>query len=177
MKYFSIILIVFVFADTIISQDTQQRFKRLSTADGLSNNWIRCIYKDDIGFMWFGTADGLCRYDGNEFKIYRPKLNNGSSLGDIGVSDIIKKDANELWVCTHLGVYIYNYKNDDIQPFPLIKNSVVLCALEDKEKKLWFGTNKGLYRFDPSTKKIILYTYNQANPLSLSNSYVNVLFE
>jgi ligand-binding sensor domain-containing protein len=177
MRYLFLIIIPFVFVEAVLPQDSQPKFKHLTTENGLSNNWIRCIYKDEVGFMWFGTADGLCRYDGHTFKVYRPQTNSGKSLGDINISDILQKGPNELWVCTDLGVYIYNYANDELKVFSILKSLVISSVLEDHEKKIWFGTNKGLYRFDPDTKKVTNYSFDPVNPAGLSNSYVNILFE
>ena len=177
MRYLFLIVLLFVSIETVLAQDNQLKFKHLTTENGLCNNWIRCIYKDDIGYMWFGTADGLSRYDGHLFKVYRPETNDGKSLGDINISDILQKGANELWVCTDLGVYIYNYSTDELQQFSLLKSLAVTSVLEDHEKKIWFGTNKGLYRFDPATKRITHYSFDPADSSSLSNSYINKLFE
>jgi signal transduction histidine kinase/ligand-binding sensor domain-containing protein len=177
MRYSLIIILPFVFLVTALSQDHQSLFKHLTVTDGLSNNWVRYIYMDDIGYMWFGTADGLNKYNGHEFKVYRPKTRNGKSLGDISVSAMLKKSTYELWVCTDLGVFIYNYLDDELHPFSLINAETILCTIIDKEKKFWFGTNNGLYRLDTDTKKVIRYVHNPADASSLSNSYINTIFE
>lgn len=159
------------------SQVHDFNFKRLSNRDGLSQNWIRCIYQDDIGFMWFGTADGLNRYDGNEFRVFRPKTNNSIDIGDINVSSILKKSDNELWVATDLGVYVYDYNKDKLIPFLPVKPQTTLAIMEDKNRQVWFGTNNGLICYNPATNNQISY-FNSANDnSSLSSNYINILLE
>lgn len=158
-------------------QENQVLFKRLNASDGLSNNWIRCIYMDDIGYMWFGTADGLNKYDGHGFNIYRPKTMSGKSIGNINVSGVLKKSKHELWVCTDLGVYIYNYLDDELHPFALMQKWAILCVIEDREHKFWFGTSNGLHRYDPVSETLASYNHNPADPSSISHSYINIVFE
>ncbi len=159
------------------SQVSDFNFKRLSNRDGLSQNWIRCIYQDDIGFMWFGTADGLNRYDGNEFRVYRPKTSNSTDIGDINVSSILKKSDNELWVATDLGVYVYNYNEDKLELFTAIKPQTVLSIIEDANKQIWIGTNNGLICYNPSTKNLTSYQNIANDNSSLSSNYINILLE
>lgn len=159
------------------SQVSDFYFKRLSNSNGLSQNWVRCIYQDDIGFMWFGTADGLNRYDGNEFRVYRPKTINSTDIGDINVSSILKKSDNELWVATDLGVYIYNYNEDKLELFTAIKPQTVLSIIEDANKQIWIGTNNGLICYNPSTKNLTSYHHIANDNSSLSSNYINILLE
>lgn len=63
-------------------------FKHLEVKDGLSNNQVNAIYKDSNGFMWFGTASGLNRYDGSQYKDYRSQKDDEKSLPDSYVEDI-----------------------------------------------------------------------------------------
>ncbi|HEX2934529.1 MAG TPA: two-component regulator propeller domain-containing protein [Bacteroidales bacterium] len=167
-----------VFLLICISANAQgSNFKRLSNRDGLSQNWIRCIYQDDAGFMWFGTADGLNRYDGIEFRVYRPKTNNSIDIGDINVSSILKKSVNELWIATDLGVYIYKYDEDQLVPFLPIQPQTISSILQDKNKQIWFATNNGLIRYNPSTHSQTTFLTKANDASSLSNNYINTLLE
>jgi hypothetical protein len=78
-------------------------FKRITTTNGLSNGWVRCIYQDDYDFIWVGTSDGLNRYDGVTFKTYRPVLHGGVIQGNITVNCILKKDEKTLGLVPILG--------------------------------------------------------------------------
>ena len=80
----------------------------LDTEQGLSNNTVRCIYKDHNGFMWFGTRDGLNRYDGNSFTVYRHVFKDTNSLGCDFVLSLCEDKSNRLWIGTRQGLNIYD---------------------------------------------------------------------
>jgi signal transduction histidine kinase/ligand-binding sensor domain-containing protein/CheY-like chemotaxis protein/AraC-like DNA-binding protein len=80
----------------------------LGIEQGLSNNAVRCIYKDQKGFMWFGTYDGLTRYDGHNCKVFRNKFGDSSSLVNNWIYAIGEDAGNNLWIGTRQGLSIYN---------------------------------------------------------------------
>jgi signal transduction histidine kinase/ligand-binding sensor domain-containing protein/DNA-binding response OmpR family regulator len=82
---------------------------RLGIEKGLSNNSVRVVYQDKKGFIWLGTYDGLNRYDGNEFKVFRNKLNDSASLPHNYIYSIHEDADNNLWVGTGQGVVKYNH--------------------------------------------------------------------
>lgn len=83
---------------------------------GLSNNSVRSIFQDHNGFMWFGTYDGLNRFDGYEFKVFRNKLGDTSSLPHNYIYTISEDAQNNLWIGTGQGVGIYNQLTSRFQP-------------------------------------------------------------
>ncbi len=76
------------------------RYERLSTASGLSQSSIYKIIQDKKGFLWFATADGLNRYDGHNFKIYRNDPSDPSTLSGSDVFSIVEDDEGNIWVGT-----------------------------------------------------------------------------
>ena len=90
--------------------------KYLSIDQGLSNNSVRCIYQDHNGFMWFGTYDGLNRYDGYEFKVFRNKLNDTTSLPHNYIYTINEDQHNCLWVGTGQGIAKFNNLTGSFSP-------------------------------------------------------------
>jgi ligand-binding sensor domain-containing protein/signal transduction histidine kinase/DNA-binding response OmpR family regulator len=88
----------------------------LGIEQGLSNNSVRCIYQDHNNFMWFGTYDGLSRYDGYEFKVFRSKINDSNSLPHNYIYAISEDEQNNLWVGTGQGIGIYNSLTANWQP-------------------------------------------------------------
>lgn len=80
----------------------------LGIEHGLSNNSVSCIYQDHHGFMWFGTYDGLCRYDGYGFKVFRNQINDENSLINNRVSAICEDEDNHIWVGTKKGLCFYD---------------------------------------------------------------------
>jgi ligand-binding sensor domain-containing protein len=134
-------------------------FSHLTTADGLSQNTVTDILQDRRGFMWFATGDGLNRYDGNAFVIYKHDENDPGSLSHNFIRDLLEDDDGYLWVAAYPGVnrldprterstrYVYDPKN----PNGLSGDSVESIA-RDSPGHLWFGTSEsGLDRFDPTT--------------------------
>ncbi|GEP93551.1 Two component regulator propeller [Chitinophaga terrae (ex Kim and Jung 2007)] len=79
----------------------------LGIDQGLSNNFVRCIYQDRNGFMWFGTYDGLNRYDGYEFKIFRNNFKNNRSLINNWINAISEDAQGNLWIGTRQGACVY----------------------------------------------------------------------
>jgi streptogramin lyase len=81
-------------------------FKHYNTDNGLSQNTVRTIMQDNMGFMWFGTKDGLNRFDGTTFKLF--KFSPDGELSDNVFHRIIQDKNNNIWVSTENGVYIYD---------------------------------------------------------------------
>ena len=79
------------------------RFTHLTTNDGLSQSNVKAILQDRRGFMWFATQDGLDRYDGNTFVVYKHNPNDPDSLSANLVTDLIEDDQGYLWIATYTG--------------------------------------------------------------------------
>lgn len=88
----------------------------LGIDQGLSNNSVRCIYQDHRGFMWFGTYDGLNRYDGYQFKIFRNNFRNDQSLTNNWINAINEDSNGNLWIGTRQGACIYQNLSSSFSP-------------------------------------------------------------
>ncbi len=82
--------------------------RRLGIDDGMSNNSVSCLYQDSRGFVWIGTFDGLNRYDGYSFSVFRNKLNDSSSIPNNRIVDIDEDSRGNIWVATKGGALKYN---------------------------------------------------------------------
>src|SRR5438552_401033 len=89
-------------------QSNQFQFSHLDISSGLSHNNVTSIFKDDKGFMWFGTLSGLNRYDGYKFKIFKHEVNDTTSLDDDYIVSVTAGPQNKLWVETRNGFNIYD---------------------------------------------------------------------
>lgn len=89
----------------------------LGIEQGLSNNAIRSIYQDRKGFIWFGTYDGLNRYDGYGFKIFRNHFNDTTSLVDNSIHAVQEDLAGNIWIGTNQGLSIYHTATERFAPF------------------------------------------------------------
>src|SRR5919112_6662489 len=82
------------------AQKHNLKFEHLDITAGLSQNHIMCILQDSRGFMWFGTRDGLNKYDGYKFTVYKNDPKNKSSISGNYISDIIETRNGDIWVAT-----------------------------------------------------------------------------
>src|SRR5687768_8694791 len=137
--------------------------KYLGIDQGLSNNAITSICQDHNGFMWFGTFDGLNRYDGYSFKIFRNVIGDTTSLNGNVIRTIIESAEHELWIGTGKGLSIYNpykgkfyatsfkaWNNNSIVP---LRNTVRVTQKNDKDGSILVGTHQnGLLLFHKNSR-------------------------
>lgn len=120
-------------------------FKNFNTSDGLPNNTVLCTVQDRQGFLWLGTKDGICRFDGTTFQLF----GNDSSqhiMSGITSSLTVDKDGM-IWFSNSFGVGYYNPYNDEIKSV-LDRDFSMMNLICDKEGDIWmFGQNK-VARFD-----------------------------
>ena len=135
------------------------KFTHLTTNDGLSQGYVVAILQDRRGFMWFATRDGLNRYDGNAFVVYKNNPNDSGSLSSNFLQDLMQDDHGYLWIATNNGVNKFDpeserctrYLHDPGNPNSLGGGSVKSIAQDDRGS-VWFGTeDSGLDRLDPTT--------------------------
>ncbi|MCP4542209.1 MAG: histidine kinase [Chloroflexi bacterium] len=141
------------------------RFERISLEQGLSQSSIYCMLQDIQGFMWFGTEDGLNKYDGYNFTVYRPIPGDPSSLSQNFIRAIHEDSSGVLWVGTDDGLDRFDrqtgkftyYRHDPDDPYSL-SNHPVESIFQDREGALWVGTlGGGLYKFDQEQERFIRY--------------------
>src|ERR1700730_1837849 len=97
LKYFFTIILLAV-SSCSFAQTQQLHFDHLGTADGISELNPNCILQDSRGFIWIGTADGLNRYDGSKFKIFRNDNKDPESIGNNYVPDLTEDKDGNIWV-------------------------------------------------------------------------------
>ena len=147
------------------SQQPSLYFQKLTTENGLSHNKINCILEDQRGFIWIGTDDGLNRYDGNKFIIFRNNPSDSSSITGNIITDLVEDEEGVLWIGTidgGLGRYDYRlppkqqfkqFRHSDIDSLSIPVN-IVNGLLEDRRGYLWLATSGyGLLRFDKKKQR------------------------
>ncbi|MFC2104740.1 two-component regulator propeller domain-containing protein [Bacteroidota bacterium] len=175
------IIIFLILSNSIWSQSKQIRFKSLTIDDGLSLSSVYSIYQDSKGFMWFCTEDGLNRYDGKNFRIFRPNELNPNSISHKWIDQIYEDNSGILWFGSRGGITRFNpktevftqYKNT-LKDSRSLTNDTVICMLEDNNKQLWIGTLSGLNRIDLDTKESS-QLIAQKNELADLTSQINAL--
>ena len=145
------------------------RFKHVipETLDFLGE--ILTIHQDKYGFIWVGGKDGLGRFDGQEYQIYRSEQEDVNTLTNNVVNEIIEDDAGNLWVGTDYGVSFYNRETKEFDRIYLDEsatalenpNRVIALELENNET-LWVGSDGGLSSIDINTRKITHYPRDES---------------
>lgn len=168
-----------------LSAGQHLRFEHISSKQGLSQNTVFCILQDNQGFMWFCTEDGLNKYDGYGFTIFRHDPEDPNSLSDSRILSIFQDRSGALWVGTDNGGLnkldlktnqITHYQNDPDDNHSL-SNNRVLSIFEDVDGELWVGTEYGLNRFVRETQNFIHYQKDSNNEKSLSGDSVRVIYQ
>jgi ligand-binding sensor domain-containing protein/signal transduction histidine kinase len=144
--------------------ETDLKFNHLTASDGLSQDNIVAILQDHRGFMWFATGEGLNRYDGNSFVVYKNNPSDPGSLSHNFIRDLVEDDRGYLWVAVHPGINKFDpttehstrYLHDPDNPNSLGSDAVWRIT-RDHRGYLWFATDNGLDRFDPATETFTHY--------------------
>ncbi|MFQ5640612.1 MAG: two-component regulator propeller domain-containing protein [bacterium] len=151
------------------AQTNNMRFSRITAEQGLSQGTVLCALQDRRGFMWFGTQDGLNRYDGYHFRVYKHKPDDANSLSENWVWMIFEDSLGYLWIGTFGGgacrfdpetETFVTYRHDPENPRSL-SHDTVWSFYESSDGILWIGANDGLNRLDPKTGA---FSYYQPSP-------------
>ena len=180
-----IILTCFLASINAYAQRDAIEFDRISVEDGLSQGTIYSILQDHKGFMWFGTDDGLNRYDGYNFKVFKFNPYNKRTLSNNRVISLIEDKENNIWIGTiggglvkydHITETFFAYKHNPNDHESLSFNRVMaLC--EDPSGKIWVGTaEEGLNLFDPKTEKFKVYKNIPENSDILPDNVIRSLY-
>lgn len=134
------------------------KFEHITTADGLSSSTGIEIFQDSRGFMWFGTIDGLNRYDGYSCEVYRPVLHDPHSISDTRINTITEDKDGRLWIGTDNGLNLFDpgrkqffrFNHRPGNPRSLSSNVVYDLLFDAETGILWIATQKGLNTLDLS---------------------------
>lgn len=143
-------------SEVLLGKDTYNfHFRRITVDNGLSESSVYCIMQDSDGFMWFGTKDGLNKYDGHTFKTYRgtsSQVLEKNTLQNNFIRSIIQVDNNTIYVGTDAGLYSLNTDNETFNLINLSTKdgykitSAINTLLKDKDGNLWIGTmSQGIF--------------------------------
>ncbi|RPI62588.1 MAG: hypothetical protein EHM44_06605, partial [Ignavibacteriales bacterium] len=156
-----IVFVFFVFFSpiflSIYPQYRSLRFENLTIDDGLSNNSINCILQTSDGFLWIATKDGLNRYDGQNFKVYKNNPSKKKSLPENYVMSLLESKDGTFWVGTWGGgLCKFDQFDETFIRFDdeSKDDDYIQCLYEDDANNIWYGTtNSGFIKLDPKTKK------------------------
>ena len=168
------------------AEESNPQFEQITVDDGLSQSAVLAILQDSKGLIWFGTQDGLNKYDGYNLSVYKYNELDPNSLSDNFIESIYEDKLGAIWVGTESGglnkfdrktEQFTHYIHDPENPNSL-GNNTVLSIYEDKFGTLWFGTaGGGLNKFNRETEQFTRYTDNPDDSNSLGNNTVLSIYE
>jgi signal transduction histidine kinase/ligand-binding sensor domain-containing protein/CheY-like chemotaxis protein/AraC-like DNA-binding protein len=158
--------------------------ENLTIENGLSDNQINAMIQDRQGFLWIGTDDGLNRYDGYHFTIYKNRPADLTSVSDNNIRALLEDHAGNIWIATANGLNRFNpltetfthFQHDPGETGGLSHNDAY-ALYEDKQGILWVGTRNGLNRFDPKEEVFKWYPrlYTPADGQEIDSEQVHVI--
>ncbi|OXA76453.1 Two component regulator propeller [Flavobacterium aquidurense] len=179
MKYKIAFLVLLFISGNIFSQN-KYRLKNISTSDGLSQNSVIAIHQDKFGQMWFGTRDGLNKYDGSRFTIFRNDITNKTSISN-DILSIEEDDSGKLWIGTYNGLNCYDPVSNTFKRYLNDKtnhtiNSNTIWCIKKIGDEMWFGTSKGLSVYNRKTKQFTSALHSATDTTTLpSNNILSIL--
>ena len=120
--------------------------------------------------MWFGTRNGLNRFDGTSFKIFRNEANNPQSIGSNSILSLYEDNEEHLWVGTYKGIYIYDPIHEKFETFKKISQLEIRYICGDKKNNIWIVAGEKLYQYNTSSKTFHVFTLHQSPLLTLNIS-------
>lgn len=168
-------LVMSIFQPIIVqAQDNSCVFQRINIEDGLSQSDVKSIIQDSLGYMWFGTMDGLNMYDGEKFVVYKFNGEKGKSLGGSQINSIVEDMDGNIWAATNNGVSkigtdrekVINYVYVPMDEGTISSNKCNFIKIDSKGR-IWVGTERGISLYDELSDTFQRYT-------TVNNKEINV---
>lgn len=164
-KIHPIIFILFLFSLSSFGQNIPIKFRHITSKDGLSQATVPCIYKDKLGLMWFGTFDGLNKYDGTQISVYKNNPDEPNSVSNNVIKKIYEDEKYNLWITTAHGLNVLDRKTNQFSHFFQEENNENSLShnhlteiIGDEHGNIWIGTLEGyLNKYNPTTKEFTSY--------------------
>ncbi len=158
------------------------KFINLSTEQGLIQNTVTSVEKDQNGFIWIGTAAGVSRYDGYEFRNYAHNPEDSTSISANFISDILCDHKNNIWITTtRKGLNLYNRDYDNFERILFSDQhnlNLIRAIFEDHNHHIWFGTlGSGLVKYDHENGMFVQYVHSVDKKNSIYSDYVTDIDE
>ncbi len=180
------LLFIIISTNHLYAQTEEMKFEHLTPEMGLSQSAVQCIIQDSKGFLWFGTEDGLNKYDGYNFTIYRHNEKDTNSISDNFIWTLFEDSDENLWIGTSSGGLnkfdreknrFIRFKHDPNEPGSISQNDI-RTIFEDSKGNLWIGTNNaGLNKFNKSDQSFTHYQYSFTDENSISSNSIRAIRE
>jgi ligand-binding sensor domain-containing protein len=174
-----------LFLTTALSLTKDYRFEHITVKDGLSLSYVTSIAQDKNGYVWFGTQDGLNKYDGFSFVVYKHDPFDDGSIPSGDIIDILVDKKGKIWLGTDGGglasfdtkkercLRLEHKINDSLS----LSNNSITSLYQDSEENIWVGTNYGLNKIDAATGKINIFLTKKDDSTTISNNRINDIIE
>jgi signal transduction histidine kinase/ligand-binding sensor domain-containing protein/CheY-like chemotaxis protein len=158
-------------------------FRHYEVENGLPSNTVRSIIQDSRGFIWFGTENGLSRFDGFTFKNFVPVPDDTSSLGNRYVYALCEDSKQQLWIGVEDGIYIYNPETEKFSLFAnkatndAVIRSQITSIKEDGNHDIWISSlSQGVFLYLRATEELINFTHDPNADNSLDSDVILDLY-
>jgi len=171
-------------AYVVSAQINTIKFEHFTANEGLSQSTVKCIQQDSLGFMWFGTINGLNRFDGLNFTSYHFSPQDSSSLTSSHITALLEDRHGNFWVGTPDGLNKLVRETNNFQRFVHSKDNLntiphnyIQDLLEDNDGNLWIATRGGLSKYDIQTNRFETFQKDAANSYGMSSNKVSCIYE
>jgi len=183
-----LVIYLVIMVSTLYGQKNSQlfSFSHFTTKDGLSSNNVNAVIQDQKGFLWIGTEDGLNRFDGYSFKVYRNKRGDNSSLSNNFIWSLCEDKDGKIWIGTDGGGLnkfdpvtekFERFVNDENDPNSVSSN-VIQSVFIDSKNNLWISTwGGGLNLFNEAEKTFKRFRHNSDDEKSIGSNKIFFVFE
>ena len=163
MSYLKLILSILFLSCSlwIFADESNYLFRHYQVENGLSDNMVTCCIQDKSGYIWIGTRDGLNRFDGYTFKVFRNDPDDAESLGNNWITHLNCDYDGNLWVGTLSGLYQYNETKESFLHVPFTKNKGIDLFQFDKNNQLWLLMDGTLIQYNISDGQFRIFAGNK----------------
>ena len=159
-------LLIQILNTPVCAQVSQPWFKHYTTRDGLSQGFIYHMMKDSRGFLWFSTSDGVNRFDGYNFKVFKPIYNDSNSIAGTRINSVVEDRSGMLWMGSNEALNCYNFKTNTFKHFYIpeslnqkLKGYYDPFYIDDKDQLWLIYGNYSLASMSLITGKITTYPF------------------
>lgn len=176
LKFVYFFFLLFFIGQYGYAQVPEYYFKSYQVSGGLSSNTITAITQDKKGFIWLGSRNGLNRFDGNGFKVFRTIQSDALSLGSNSILSLYEDQEQSLWVGTYKGVYLYNPIKETFSLLTSIPAGEIRFIKGGKQDDIWIVSSLGLYRYDLKNKIATRFGDQNAQAIALDVSDQGIVY-
>ena len=154
----SVLIIAFILCLTRLhADDSNYLFRHYQVENGLSDNMATCCVQDRKGYIWVGTRDGLNRFDGYTFKVFRNDPDESETLGSNWITCLGCDTNGNLWVGTLSGLYQYDEEKESFRHIPFTADKEIKIFQFDKDNRLWILMDGNLIRFNTEDSQFRIF--------------------